>query len=505
MKVLNFILLFLPILIHSQDNFLTVNDFNGLNQLYLDHVSYESEIYALGVTICNTGECGVLSKYDDHGELIFLKEIGEIDITSYRCLDINNDTLVLVALSKYEVGARLQMYDLQGHLLEDYLIKRDDALIYTWPLDIIYEDDCIYMAVNENYENESRQTAVYKIDYEGNVLDYIRLPYHYRGKILTLVQLANGNLFVTQPYIDEEDACSFEHVDIDNPNAVIFYEISSDSLEIVREKENICYQSSRSVSYDCTILSNTTIVRNVLSRDPIDKNIIHASNIYYNSDWEEIDIYKYPQLILGNPLASYGVIANRVYPSKNSNYFYVLSIDRYPVEDIDYPYGNIYIQKWDIDRNLIWERTISDPNVHHRLFLTSLLETDSAILLAGYVWSDFDVAGTQDFAVMSLDLDGCYNGDCSDIIYLNGPTAVHESDIDNAISVFPNPMLDVLNVKSASSLQHVAVYGMDGVLLRQEFISGYEYTMDIGDLISGMYVVRVVSDEGIRVQKMMKL
>jgi len=507
LKILFKIALFiLPIYIIAQDNFFSVNDYNGLNQLYLDHVSYQSKIYALGVTICNTGECGVLSKYDEDGKLMFLKEIDNIDITSYRCIDIKNDTLMLIALSKYEVGARLQMYDTEGKLLSDKLINRDEELVYTWPLDVIYMKDYIYLAANENYENESRQTAIYKIDYAGNVLDYIRLPYHFRGGILTLTQLENGNLFVTQPYIDEEGVCAFEHVDIDQPNAVIFYEISADSLDIIREKQNICYQYANSVSFDCRILSNGIIVRNALWRDALNENIIHASNIYYNSDWEEIAIDKYPQVVIGNSLIAIGVLGNRSYESRNEDEYYIAASISYPQPDEDFPYINFLIQKWDIDRNLIWERVISDPNIHHRIYFNSLVETETEIILAGYVWRDFDVAGTQDFAIMSLDLDGCYNGDCSDIIYLNGPpTAVYEEEIDNTISVFPNPVLDELNVKSAAPLRSVSVYGMDGVLIHEEELSGLAYTMNMVDLRSGMYMVRVVSDESIRVEKVMKL
>ena len=504
--VTNIVLFFSAVSMVAQENFFNTHDYNLYSQIYSNVKEYNNEVYCLGGTVCSTGECGILSKYNNDGELVFLKQIDNIDINSSRCLGLKGDTLIFVGLSKYEVGARLQMYDLDGNILKDNLIQRDDALVYTWPLDIIYKDDCIYMAVNENYENESRQTGVYKVDYEGNVLDYIRLPYHYRGKILTLTQLANGNLFVTQPYIDEEDVCSFEHVDIDNPNAVIFYEISADSLEIIREKQNVCYQASRNVSFDCRVLSDNTLLRTARWKNPVDESIFHTANIYYNSEWEEIAIDKYPQVMYGNSLISIGVLGSRSFKSRNEDEFYIVASISYPQPDEDFPYVDFLIQKWDIDRNLIWERVISDPNIHHRIYFNSLVETDSEIILAGYVWSDFDVAGTQDFAVMSLDLDGCYNGDCSDTIYLNGPpTSVYEEVEDHSILVFPNPVLDELNVKSVASLQHLTVYGLDGVLLRQEFISGYEYTMDIGDLISGMYVVRVVSDEGIRVQKMMKL
>ena len=505
LKNIIFICLLSPICIFCQENFFYTHDYNALSQRYSNLIVYEEDIYTLGVTICSTGECGILSKYNGDGDLIFLNEIDNIDVNSSRCFTMKDNTLVLIALSKYEVGGRLQKYDLEGELLEDKLINRDTNLVYTWPLDALYEDEYIYLAVNENYENESRQTAVYKLDYTGNVLDHVRLPYHYRGGILTLTHLNNGNLFVSQRYIDE-GICAFEHEDVDNLNADIFYEISLGSLDIIREKQNVCYQSTNSVSYDCTMLSNDNIVRNVLWRHPLNENIIHAANIYYNSDWEEIGIDKYPQLVVGNPLAHYGVLNNRTFASLDSNYFFVRAFISYPQPDEDFPYGNLLIQKWDIDRNMIWERVISDPNVHHRLFLTSLSETESGIVLSGYVWSDFDIAGTRDFAVMSLDLDGCFNGDCSDTIYLNGPpTAVDDASVDDEISIYPNPVLDELTVRGSSPLRSIACYALDGTLVMREDVSTMEYILDFSVLPSGMYVVRVVSDTGISTRKVMKL
>ena len=493
-------------IISAQENYFTTHDLNSLSQRNTNIVEIGGETYALGVTICNSGECGILSKYSEAGELMFLNEIDNIDVNSPRCFGLSNDTLMVVALSKYDVGARLQMYDLEGNLLKDELIKRDENLVYTWPLDILYKEDYILMAVNENYENEPRQTAVYKVDYEGSVLDYIRLPYHFRGGILTLTTLQNGNLFVTQPYNDES-LCAFEQEDVDYLNAMIFYEVTLDSLEIIREKENMCYQSTIPVGYDCTVLSNNNIVRNILWRDSLNENIIHAANIYYNSDWEEIGIDKYPQLVVGNPLASYGVLGSRTFKSFDENYFFVFSLISYPQQDIDFPYGNVLIQKWDIDRNLMWERVISDPIVHNRLFFTSLIETDEEIILAGYVWSDFDIAGTRDFAIMTLDLDGCYNGDCSDTIYLNGPpTSTFDLQEDTNIELFPNPAFDHLHVRSKASLNSIVVYDMDGNIKVEEVLSeSSTHTIVLSALPRGMYIVRVVSGEGIQLRKVMKL
>ncbi len=494
-----------PVSVLSQDNFFTVDDYNGLSQIYFDHINYGEDSYVLGGTVCSTGECGVLSRYGNEGELIFLKEIDNIDVNSHRCLGLRGGTIILTGLSKYEVGARLQMYSLDGKLLMDNLVNRDDNLVYTWPVDALYLEEYFYLVVNENYDNEPRQTAVYKVDYGGNVLDYVRLPYYHRGEIYTLTQLGNGNLFVSRPYLDD-DLCAFEHGEPDRPNAVIFYEISADSLEIIREKQNVCYRSTRNVSYDSRVLSNGTIVRNILWKDSIDDKIIHAANIYYDSDWEEIGIDMYPQVIFGNSLIGIGVLGNRTYASKDSTKFYVAASISYPQPDEDFPYINFLIQKWDINRNLMWERVVSDPNIHHRIYFNSLFETESQIVLSGYVWSDFDVGGTQDFAIMSLDPDGCYNGDCSDTIYLNGPpTSVFDAKVDTDISISPNPVLDEIVVRASSPLRSITCYTLDGTMVLRETLFVMEHTLDFGILPSGMYVVRVVSDDGISIQKVMKL
>ena len=499
------ILILLPNLILGQENFFSAHDYKSLSQGYFNSLTYNDNIYTLGVTICPTGECGVLSKYGINGKLEFFKEIDNVDVNSSRCLGLRGDTISLIALSKYEVGARLQKYNLEGELLQDNLINRDTDLIYTWPLDVLYKEELMYLAVNENYKNESRQTAVYKLDYQGNVLDFIRLPYHYRGGILTLTELGNGNLFITQSYIDE-GLCAFEHEEPDNINAVIFYEITADSLEIIREKEHMCYQSTSPVSYDCRVLNNGNIIRNILWRDSLNENKIHAANIYYDLEWEVIGIDKYPQLVIGNPLANYGIIGNRTFSSQSSNYFYEVSFDRYPIEGEDFPYVDCLIQKWDIDRNLIWERVISDPNVHHRIYFNSLYETESGIILAGYVWSDFDIAGTQDFAVMTLDLNGCFNGDCSDTIYLNGPpTSTLDVPDGVKISIFPNPFQDKITISATSPIRYIICYSMDGTVMLKEDVTSMEHTLDLGILPSGMYAVEVKCDGGRITKKVIKI
>jgi len=493
-------------LLSGQNNFFYSHDYINRSQGYRNVVEKDSEIYALGVTICNTGECGVLAKYDDQGELIFLKLINEVDVNSSRCFTLKSDTLMFITVAKFEVGSKFQKYNTSGDLLDDILVVRDSNLVYTWTLDALYEEKVIYLAVIENYENESQQAAIYKLDYAGNVVDYVRLPYHYRGSILTLTQLHNGNLFVSQRHINK-DACAFPPEEPDSPNAVIFYEIRTDTMAILREKQDICYESTAPISYDCTVLPDGRILRNVLWRDSLFDFIIHASNMYYDENWEIIGIDKNPPLVVGNPLASYGIIGLRTKVSLDSLHFYTYGTDRYPIEGEDFPYGDFLIQKWDLNRNLLWERRISDPNVYKRINLRTLLETESGIILAGYTWSDFDIGATQDFAVMSLDHDGCFNGDCSDVIYLNGPpiSVVDEEPQRCQVILSPNPVQDRLQITAKDRISRVACYTLSGELVEMHEVMDYEFTLTTDLWTSGIFFIRVATEQGVYAEKVIKL
>ena len=68
-----------------------------------------------------------------------------------------------------------------------------------------------------------------------------------------------------------------------------------------------------------------------------------------------------------------------------------------------------------------------------------------------------------------------------------------------ALSVYPNPVHDLLTIQGID-IQSVNIYSIDGQLL----ISTWENAINVSDLPSGMYLVRVVSDDRWVVTKFLK-
>ncbi|WP_179338342.1 T9SS type A sorting domain-containing protein [Winogradskyella ludwigii] len=71
------------------------------------------------------------------------------------------------------------------------------------------------------------------------------------------------------------------------------------------------------------------------------------------------------------------------------------------------------------------------------------------------------------------------------------------SDFDrNALAIYPNPTTDVLNINYRSNLTGVTVYNGIGqeVLCRNTEVS--QLQLDLSKLTSGIYIVKLASEEG---------
>ncbi|RZJ64179.1 MAG: T9SS type A sorting domain-containing protein, partial [Flavobacterium sp.] len=82
--------------------------------------------------------------------------------------------------------------------------------------------------------------------------------------------------------------------------------------------------------------------------------------------------------------------------------------------------------------------------------------------------------------------------------------SVSEFDRDNSIVVSPNPVSDVLHVKANSEIKSIQVYDIHGRLVMTQLPSMMETVIEMKQNNSGIYFVRVVSGEGMSVQKVMK-
>ncbi|NND77822.1 MAG: T9SS type A sorting domain-containing protein [Flavobacteriales bacterium] len=82
-----------------------------------------------------------------------------------------------------------------------------------------------------------------------------------------------------------------------------------------------------------------------------------------------------------------------------------------------------------------------------------------------------------------------------DITVADVPTGIVENQLET--NMFPNPVVDVLNITTASNMVDVSIYGVDGKLISNEAVNNVIAQINVSDLNAGMYIAVIEADNGL--------
>lgn len=83
---------------------------------------------------------------------------------------------------------------------------------------------------------------------------------------------------------------------------------------------------------------------------------------------------------------------------------------------------------------------------------------------------------------------------------LNNP----DFETDNSIKIYPNPSNAVVNVKSNFNIKSIQLYDVQGRILQTNIIEENTTSLDITSKAKGIYFLKVITDRGIKVEKLLK-
>ncbi|GAB3717667.1 DUF7619 domain-containing protein [Flavobacterium koreense] len=75
---------------------------------------------------------------------------------------------------------------------------------------------------------------------------------------------------------------------------------------------------------------------------------------------------------------------------------------------------------------------------------------------------------------------------------------------DNSVVIFPNPTKSIINVKSENSIKSIQLYDVQGRLLQTKLTDETSSSIDISDKSNGIYFLKITSDKGIKVERIVK-
>ncbi len=90
----------------------------------------------------------------------------------------------------------------------------------------------------------------------------------------------------------------------------------------------------------------------------------------------------------------------------------------------------------------------------------------------------------------------------SQATYMIDVTTVGVEDFTSETAVYPNPATDVININTTDNVQRVEIFNMQGQLVKAE--TGEVKSVSVKDLANGLYTMKLTTDKGTSMHKIIK-
>jgi hypothetical protein len=89
-------------------------------------------------------------------------------------------------------------------------------------------------------------------------------------------------------------------------------------------------------------------------------------------------------------------------------------------------------------------------------------------------------------------------------VYRDLKASIADLKDDVSISVFPNPGKGNVNIRAAKNIKSIEVYDVNGRVLQTKVVSSIQTEINLSDEITGVYFIKVTTEEGANVIKYQK-
>jgi hypothetical protein len=88
------------------------------------------------------------------------------------------------------------------------------------------------------------------------------------------------------------------------------------------------------------------------------------------------------------------------------------------------------------------------------------------------------------------------------LFFSSGVLAVNGQDVDpNAVVLYPNPVTNVLHIQTTEPMREIRILNTLGQQVRQEKVGGTSLSLNLEELSSGLYLIKIVTDKGVSSKK----
>ena len=135
--------------------------------------------------------------------------------------------------------------------------------------------------------------------------------------------------------------------------------------------------------------------------------------------------------------------------------------------------------------------------IHH----TQYSEFTVAIPDSCYTWNGTEYCENGDFSQTMTDQFGC---DSTVTLHLTLRVGVTQYDEQYDLTIYPNPTSSILYIESDAQISQFHLYNAFGQKIKSRTVNGTNGSLDLSDLATGTYYIRVETDKGVVVKKVIR-
>lgn len=114
----------------------------------------------------------------------------------------------------------------------------------------------------------------------------------------------------------------------------------------------------------------------------------------------------------------------------------------------------------------------------------------------------YDTEGDYEVTLQAIGQDGCYEQVTQKTISVSSPVSVEETT-ESIVKIYPNPVEDILQLKSDANISNLKIYDMMGNKLYEVSHLFKESRIDVTQLVTGIYLLDVIKEDGKNVSVLM--
>ena len=325
--------------------------------------------------------------------------------------------------------------------------------------------------------------------------------------VYQIVYKNKGNQMLSQPYgvnfFYNQNLMSFVSASV-TPGATNVGAISWDYLNLKPFESKVIY---------VTMNINTPTATNPVNIGDV---LILTANILATGDENNVDnLFQFNQTVVGSydPNDITCVEGTTVSPSQIGNYLhYIINFENTGTYEAENIVVRVEINATDFDVNSLQMLATSNNayvrvsgNIAEFIFENIMLDTGGHGNILLKIKSKNNLV-SGDMVSKRADIFFDYNApiDTGMANTIFQSLSIPNQEADSSISVYPNPSNGIINIESKSILKSIQLFDVQGRLLQTKLQNDTKVNFDISDKSNGVYFVKITSENGIKIEKIIK-